>query len=426
MKRGFLTTSKAQAKLSKDTNLRVSTAAKPETIAVKKFLGVVENATVRPGGYETDSKERVMKERDALAPMGDLDEDAFLYTSQPSIGLKDTLQTYPDGWAECVLYPDAKALILATPGFPAALVRPSSRSYRVTSTPDKGLGLFSTRKISAGDLILSERPLTISPAWTITRMRFLRELTEQEKYLAVVYEWEKTLQPMFDRLCPENKSAFMALANSHQHDGSGPIVGRIRTNSFGLSCFQSGRFTAEEQRTMRKGVYSAVYNEISRLNHSCSPNVYGHFDIATFSYQIFAVRDISKDEELTVSYTGLYSDSKARQAELKSYGFQCTCPACRAPTESDMRRTISSSLATNNLGDGLFKLSLLEEEGLQSIREYSETLEFVMERYIGVGDAANAIIYAKKLVKCRHSANDAKRYTTAIGVQSHSLWPKKS
>jgi hypothetical protein len=208
-----------------------------------------------------------MKERDALAPTEGLDENIALYTTQPSITMNATPADFPDGWTECLLYPDVKALILATPGFPASLIRPSSCKYRLASTPDKGFGLFSTEKIHAGDLILSERPLTLVPACISTQVRFLKELTAQEKFLAQIYEWEQTLKILFDRLHPDYQAAFMALANSHQHDGSGPIGGIIRTNALGVFCLQTGRYSAEEQRTYRRGIYSAVCKEISRLNH---------------------------------------------------------------------------------------------------------------------------------------------------------------
>ncbi|KAJ7496835.1 hypothetical protein FB451DRAFT_1386188 [Mycena latifolia] len=425
MKRGFLNSGRAKAKLTKDTDEIAVQKSNP--LIFKPRHGVVQNAgKSSPKGYETPQVST--KEFDPLAPPDSLDQDSRIYTTQPSILLSDTPTTFPDGWTECLLYPDAKALILTTPGFPAPLVRPSSSSYRLTSSPSKGLGLFSTRKISAGDLILSERPLTIAPAWNITKLRFLREFTEQEMYQAQLYEQEQELKALFDRLHPDYQAAYMELANSHQHDGSGPILGIMRTNGLGLGSLQTGRYNAEEQRNLRKGYYIAVCKELSRLNHCCSPNTEPHFDVASFSYRLFAARDISEGEELTISYTDLHLAAKDRQSALEPYGFQCTCTACRTPFESDTRRAMTLSIQADTIENGLAKLSLLEQEGLQVLDEYCETLKSAMEHYSALGDSDNASKYAVKLVQrpWSRAADNARLYTTPPGIQSHPLWMKKA
>ncbi|KAJ7898809.1 hypothetical protein B0H14DRAFT_3852944 [Mycena olivaceomarginata] len=62
------------------------------------------------------------------------------------------------------------------------------------------------------------------------------------------------------------------------------------------------------------------------------------FDITSFSFQLFAVRDIEAEEELTISYVATTDTTKERQTNLESYGFQCSCAACLAPSESDATR----------------------------------------------------------------------------------------
>ncbi|KAF7351029.1 SET domain-containing protein [Mycena sanguinolenta] len=365
-----------------------------------------------------------MKERDALAPTEELPEDAQLYTTQPSIFMDTTPESYPDGWTECLVSPDAKAFILSQPEFPAPLLRPSALQYRLSPTPDKGLGLFCTAKIRANDLILSERPLTLTPTSSSTRMRFLKELDAREQYLAATHEWEKSLKFLFDRLYPDYQAAFMGLANSHKHDGSGLVGGIIRTNGLGV-ILPPNKYSLEEQQTRRKGVYSAVCKEISRVNHSCSPNTTAHFDVITFSFQLFAVRDIAQGEELTLTYTDLKAPAEMRQSDLEPYGFHCTCSACATSCTSDALRERSMTMQIDNIDDGLLKLALLEEQGLESSGQYCKTLETVMELYIGIGDADNASTCAKKLVNRRWSslASGAKLYTSPLAIEKfHPLW----
>ncbi|KAF8146868.1 hypothetical protein K438DRAFT_2027982 [Mycena galopus ATCC 62051] len=426
MKKGFLTSSKAKAKLTKDTDsiaARSGTNSRPKEV-VERFHGILEN-TDRPEGYEVAPRQ--MKEFDPLGPAECLPQDQLVYTTQPSIFMDTTPANYPDGWTECLIYPDAKAFILATPGFPAPILKPSSLKYRLASVPDKGQGLVSTAQIHTCDLILSERPLTITPAAAKSSILFMKEFTAQEKYLAATYEWEQTLKILFDRLHPDYQSDFVALANSHQHDGSGPINGVIRTNGLGLT-LPLGKYSVEEQKTLRKGMYSAVCKEISRLNHSCFPNTTAHFDVVTFSFQLYTTRDIAEGEELTLAYTGLNLPAETRQSNLEPYGFQCTCSACCTPSKSNVDRATALKMQITNIDDGLVKLALIEENGLQACDEYCNALKTVMDLYIALGDAENGSMYAKKLASRRWNplANVAERYTTPLAIESHPLWRSKN
>jgi hypothetical protein len=120
------------------------------------------------------------------------------------------------------------------------------------------MGLFSTRALKMGDLILSERPLlvaargvyTTSPPDFTPEMLIQHRLNDLEKYYSVSVQ----------RMRPENRAAFMALANSHKEDGSGPIVGITRTNGLGISGLRPG---VKDGTNM----YVAILKDISRLNH---------------------------------------------------------------------------------------------------------------------------------------------------------------
>lgn len=95
--------------------------------------------------------------------------------------------------------------------------------------------MFATRDIAAGDLIVAERPLVIYPTSCSRRSEadLGRLLTKEEQHQVAMSDTEKILEALIARMHPEDKEAFMALPNSHQNDGSGPILGRIRTNGFG-------------------------------------------------------------------------------------------------------------------------------------------------------------------------------------------------
>src|SRR5690606_22646021 len=104
----------------------------------------------------------------------------------------------------------------------------------------------------------------------------------------------------------------MSLANSHKEDGSGPILGIIRTNSLGIMFRDS-----EADNEFGTG-YAAIPRIGSRFNHrlvplfylsqfvveiyrgsfSCTPDVHAEFLPKAFAFQYTAVRDTKAGSEI--------------------------------------------------------------------------------------------------------------------------------
>ncbi|KAJ7935064.1 hypothetical protein B0H13DRAFT_1949543, partial [Mycena leptocephala] len=268
----------------------------------------------------------------------------MIYTTLPqAIG-----QSSDEPVTECFLYCGSKDVLTSLPGYP-------------------------TRALSTGDLILCERPLLIT-----VFVQF--SLNVNEKALSDV-------------------QAFMKLANSHTTDGSGPLFGIVRTNGLGISGLRPGV-------KGELGMYTAICNYISRLNHSCSPNTQPFFDKVSLSYRLYAVRDIAVGEELTFQYID-------RNKALKPYAFVCTCPSCTDATASNARRaaiaafipTVAIWAVNRTLSDDWLldkcreQIALIETEGLEHLTAYFDATKAVMEAYICLGDARNASKWAAKLNK---------------------------
>lgn len=93
--------------------------------------------------------------------------DGQIYlTTLPPRYVGQTLANNPDGWAECLFYlTQQKRGIISTPGFPSLIARPPQVRHRIG--PSRfGNGMFATRDIKMGELVMSERPLLISPIHT--------------------------------------------------------------------------------------------------------------------------------------------------------------------------------------------------------------------------------------------------------------------
>ncbi|KAJ7366484.1 hypothetical protein DFH08DRAFT_1003489 [Mycena albidolilacea] len=278
----------------------------------------------------------------------------------------------------CLFFAGNKEVVLNTPGFPQPLIHPATPAFRMSTVPGKGMGLFSTRALKMGDLILSERPLLVTVRGMYTRaaksdtpaMIFQRSLNQLEKYNSIAVE----------RMRDDDKAAFMALANSHKEDGSGPIVGINRTDGLGI-----------------EGLRPGVEDETK----SCSPSTVANFDIASFSHRLYAVRDIPAGEELTFQYVEVACSAAKRNEELKSYDFVCTCPACTDAPASDARRAAINAFLPNvyvwaikrELPDDWLTKKCLEQlvrmtiEGLEHHHRFFDATQAIMQSYICLKDA---------------------------------------
>lgn len=185
------------------------------------------------------------------------DPDVYVYTSLPA--------TKPpfiaEGLAECILRGPDKRAIVSVPGFPKPMTSPSTVSYRIAPVEGMGQGVFVTRNLSTGDLIITERPLMIAPRAITTGGSYPKYFTHEQVRQAKMFEWEEQLQRCYSRMEPNRKAAFDALYNSHTEDGSGRILGIMRTNGYSI-----GTLAASDDDN---GVlaYSAICDKMSRINH---------------------------------------------------------------------------------------------------------------------------------------------------------------
>ncbi|KAI0752934.1 hypothetical protein C8Q80DRAFT_1303691 [Daedaleopsis nitida] len=98
--------------------------------------------------------------------------------------------------------------------------------------------------------------------------------------------------------------------------------------------------------------YGGLARDISRVNHSCTPNAHVAWDRDTLTFVLRAYVPIRAGQQVTVSYVGVPEGHRARQAELlRRYAFACACAVCsgdeRARDASDFRRAVVSTRATD-------------------------------------------------------------------------------
>ncbi|THU86386.1 SET domain-containing protein [Dendrothele bispora CBS 962.96] len=270
----------------------------------------------------------------------DYADDEWFVSIQPAQSPGTTLSDVPDNWSVCYISGRAKRAILSVPGFPEPLPRSDCsrpQQYKIIETPGKGMGMFATRDIEYGELILTERPLLVFPVadrymWNLT---YPEHLTIDQIQQVQLNQKEKLMETLVDQMPKENQEAYKKLANCHPEDGSGPLHGILRTNDFCIRDYYEPKIPGYPEAIT---LYGGTFKDISRINHSCRPNACRAWDSPTFSLHLRASRPIKKGQEITLSYISDGVDPTVeRQRQLASYGFTCTCEACSNPEISDPR-----------------------------------------------------------------------------------------
>lgn len=186
---------------------------------------------------------------------------------------------------------------------------------------------------------------------------------------------------------------------------------------------------------------SAHIEPDQRINHACRPNAYYRFNDATLTLDVFALRPISSNEEITFSYGFSFEPHEKRQKALEAtWGFRCRCPLCSSNSTSraasDTRVAdiagIKAALPTS-LNDipqyiaGLPRLiSLLDEENLLTeMPMYEEILAYA---WSAVKEEGRAKAWAERasehwaVVAGRDSWEAKRSRELSADVKGHYTW----
>lgn len=204
--------------------------------------------------------------------------------------------------------------------------------FVISPANQKGLGMFSQKEISLGEVIVAEQPLAVTPLSV--------GLSDS---LSEVYN------SIFDLLCDESYEEAMSLSQglyAQNQEGSKIALDIIRTKSLLIDL--GGEKSSVTHR--------AIFPSISRCNHrwvtyfwclqasnlhapSCSPNARAEWNTASFTFTLRAVRPIQAREEITISYLALRDLLRPHQDRVallqQHFGFTtCWCPTCSMSTPS--------------------------------------------------------------------------------------------
>ncbi|PBK71607.1 hypothetical protein ARMSODRAFT_781730 [Armillaria solidipes] len=351
----------------------------------------------------------------ALAPLRDEnDPGKFEHEPRPDDDVRTHVQV---GDSQCLLTNYLKRRLEHIPGFPRPVKEMRDKAYRISPTLHRGLGMFAARRFKTGDLVADERPLMVFPVGPPTDFDLATAKVPGENRIKLTLKSsDDILSSIFERMSEESQEAFMGLQNSHLPNGL--LFGTARTNGYGLEDglkdeTENVKFfstlSSDDKMTQlvqsRIGTYAGVFKDLSRVNHSCSPNIRRKFYMSSFSMQLRAARDIEEGEEIFTTYTQDLRPAADRAKGLAPYGIKCTCRACLDPAKSDPIRAAVLNysppiLLTSGGGarDAAVEiLARIEEEGLQASDAYHETLDQLFNAYAYAQDEKNALMYGEKL-----------------------------
>lgn len=196
----------------------------------------------------------------------------------------------------------------------------------------KGAALVATRRIRKGQAIVLEEPLLNFPGKDIDL--FLETFAQLPQ--------EKKLQYL---------SLYDPGPSSSSMDGVDDLEGMVR-NFFsgresalilaGLAAWRILWANGVTVGLVGQQKVKAVYPTVSRINHSCAPNAVFGLVGEGFTMAITAVREITRNEEISLNYIGteegglLASRQERRRLLAASWKFLCQCRICSL--EGEQRR----------------------------------------------------------------------------------------
>lgn len=180
---------------------------------------------------------------------------------------------------------------------PLPIARPESyiENYEIVRNADGNCSTYAKRDIAKGERIISEKPI----------LRVLQNIKNDDASIkdevdCVSEEARMQFYQLFDAFAIEKEQRTYS--------------GILKTNAIplGLQAAECG-----------------IFPIISRINHSCNPNVHHSWNKGINQACVHALKDIKKGEELFTSYIHIFSDSFSRAKALKKcFNFKCYCEVC--------------------------------------------------------------------------------------------------
>ncbi|KAJ7072795.1 hypothetical protein C8F01DRAFT_261181 [Mycena amicta] len=298
---------------------------------------------------------------------------------------------------ECSSSSSACALLVEAPLVPLLFrplrtpaAAPESRNFYIASAGVQGAGMFAARDISAGALILVERPVAIVPS-NIGAPQWKRD----------------AFDALVPRISRESREALLALANCHPVSERPVVEGIALTNACQV-----------DLPAVTRQEYGGIFPNLSRANHRCGLNISVKWDLDTFSVSVYSLRDLRAGEEIYNQYIDVLAPRADRRTQLERYDFLCLCAHCDLPDEEAVARSDAARAELRDwrnthprfepwskdmcraddtvIVSSLRALELIGQEGLYGMQV--PFMEEIALSYAVLGDEEQFRVWAQKVV----------------------------
>lgn len=217
----------------------------------------------------------------------------------------------------------------------------------------RGRGLYATRKIRTGELLLVSNPVAVAygnaSTTAVCMDKALNTASQVDLVAAVVChagKSQKLLRQLYSLHYSSTPSSLEVPAidlfktDGHMSEGQAEQdgnlqvdVNRIReiinSNSFGAAeghMFASRKKRLQVRLCQRGHSFTGLWLLPSLINHSCLPNS-SRLDVGRAMF-IHASKPIERGEEITISYFDTLLPLPQRQSWCENWGFKCKCKRC--------------------------------------------------------------------------------------------------
>ncbi|KAK2037417.1 tetratricopeptide [Colletotrichum somersetense] len=207
-----------------------------------------------------------------------------------------------------------------------------TRNTEIKDSVGRGRGLFATRNIPPGELVICEKAFCIENQSSTAITYDVRDKRIRVSPIGLTMS---ITQKLLDN--PSQITKVMDLYGDYQGDQSsrqvsrtadGPVVDSFRVhdimsrNAFGGLCSQINRDVTTNEATTGLWIWTAY------INHSCIANTEKEHigDLMILR----AARPITAGEEIFISYSDSSDFDERQQALMTTWGFECDCALCTA------------------------------------------------------------------------------------------------
>lgn len=285
-----------------------------------------------------------------------------------------------------------------------------SQHYTVKSLPKRGLGALALNNTSPSTLLTQTTPI----------------LLVHSDNNPTTFDRESHLRLAISLLPHRTRHAFHSLARIY-HNPSVSHQDTVKANTFAIDIAGSQHL--------------ALFPEPSRFNHDCAPNAMYQVDSLLLTHTVHTTRELTVDEEITISYLDPFSPAASRKAYLQdAFGFECTCRRCADPVADDAKLAEIRRLEAI-LGDWDTQ-PRESESGQPQWYDYTDLAEELIALYEGmglqgfmntayghaalaynsVGESGRATMYARRALEVARIRHGTKKGgSRAVGVWEEFL-----